>query len=572
MINKKNVIRFQAVAIVLSVALAGLIGRLVYLHLFNLERNANLAQKGRITKTLVTRRGVILDGSPSGNILAMNMGVRDIAADPSLIATNKRFRTVVAELARRLNCDAAELARRLNQPTNCYYEVARNVPEELAREVLHLRLPGIYSRETTLRKYPLDAFMCHVIGFVNRDGVGAAGIEQTMDRFLKGSQGLIESTLDARRNELYIYRRVSVLPQEGADVSLTVDQNLQYMVETALDRAMEKHRARGAWAIIQQVRTGAILALASRPAFNPNEYGRARDEQKLNRAIGYLFEPGSTFKPAVVAAALNERIVTPDTVFNCENGQWLYRGRMLRDYHPYRELTVTDIIQKSSNIGAAKIALLLGDEGFERYLRQFGIGRRLGIELPSEQAGILMPAARWSGISATRIAMGQGVAVTALQMLGVLSAIANDGFLMKPYVVKRVTAKDGSVLYEAAPEVLSRPISGLTARLMRQILTGVSEEGGTGVKAAVEGFQVAGKTGSAQKPVNGHYSDTDYWATFCGFLPAENPEIAMIVTLDEPQPFHTGGIVAAPVFGEIAEQAVRYLDIQPTASYAAAER
>jgi cell division protein FtsI (penicillin-binding protein 3) len=303
--------------------------------------------------------------------------------------------------------------------------------------------------------------------------------------------------------------------------------------------------------------------MVNRPGFNPNDFRSAKDEQKLNRAIGYVYEPGSTFKVAVIAAALNEGIVTPETMFNTENGRWLYQKKVLRDYHPYGQLNVADIIKKSSNIGAAKIAIMLGDERLDRYLRGFNIGSRLGIDLPGEEGGILAPVSKWSSISSSRIAIGQGVALTPLQMLGVMCGIANDGVIMRPYVIKEVVSPNGTVLVRGEPQALGRCIRSDTAAVMRDILAHVTEPGGTGTKAAVDGFKVAGKTGTAQKPVNGHYSETDYMASFVGFMPADDPEFGMIVVMDEPQPLHTGGIVSAPVFGEVAEQAARYLGLLP---------
>jgi cell division protein FtsI (penicillin-binding protein 3) len=415
----------------------------------------------------------------------------------------------------------------------------------------------------TARSYPQGNSLCHILGFVNHDGIGSGGIEQCMEKYLKGTPGLLESRLDGRRREMLDRRIQEIQPRDGADVVLTIDQNLQYMLEQSLDAAMERHRAKAAMAIIQRIRTGEILAMANRPGFDPNDFRSAQDVQKLNRAIGFVYEPGSTFKVAVIAAALNEGIVKPDTMFNTENGRWLYQKKVLRDYHSYGQLNVADIVRKSSNIGAAKIAIMLGDERMDRYLRGFNIGSRLGIDLPGEEAGILAPASKWSAISSSRIAIGQGVALTALQMLGVMCGIANDGVIMRPYVVKEVVAADGTVLVRREPQALGRCIRSDTAAVMRGILARVTEEGGTGTKAAVEGFRVAGKTGTAQKPVRGHYSETDYMASFVGFLPAEDPELGLIVVVDEPQPLHTGGMVSAPVFGEVAEQAVRYLGILP---------
>jgi cell division protein FtsI/penicillin-binding protein 2 len=267
---------------------------------------------------------------------------------------------------------------------------------------------------------------------------------------------------------------------------------------------------------------------------------------------------------AVIAAALNEGIVKPETMFDTENGRWLYLKKVLRDYHAYSKLNVADILKKSSNIGTAKIAIMLGDTRMDRYLRGFGIGSKLGLDLPGEEGGILAPVSKWSAISSSRIAIGQGVAVTALQMLGMICAIGNEGKLMRPYVVKEVVADDGTVLLRRQPQVISQPIRPDTAALMCRLLARVCEEGGTGIKARVEGFLVGGKTGTAQKPIAGRYSETDYMASFVGLLPVDKPEFGMIVVFDEPQPLHTGGAVSAPVFGEVAEQAVRYLGLIPT--------
>jgi cell division protein FtsI (penicillin-binding protein 3) len=373
----------------------------------------------------------------------------------------------------------------------------------------------------------------------------------------------VERGVNALRQELYEKQESYIPAIPGANVILTIDQNIQHVVEKTLDDLMNEQNAKAVWAIVTRVKTGEILAMASRPGFDLNDFRAVPEAAALNRALGCVYEPGSTFKAVVASAALNEKIVTPSRVFDCENGAWMYRNKILRDFHPYGNLTFADGVKKSSNIMMAKISLLLGEEQFYRYLRAFGLGAKLGVDLPGEEQGILHPVSRWSGISATRIAIGQGVAVTALQMVSIYGAIANDGFMMRPYVVSKVTATDGSTVYQRSPEVIGRPISHETAATMRVLLSRVTEEGGTGVRAAVEGYKVAGKTGTAQKPVNGGYSTTAYVGSFVGFLPAEDPEIALVVVVDEPQPFHTGGVVAAPAFSRIAGQTVRYLDIPP---------
>lgn len=564
MIERLNQKRLVIIAVGLACLFVGATARVAFLHLrFTVGAGKQtVIGKGELSRTLITRRGAVIDSSPAANILALNIGARDVNADPYIVVSNRAVERAATELARLLQLDRRNLRELLGQPSKRYVGISRDVPELIARQVSSLKLPGVYTSETTVRQYPQGIFLCHVLGFVNVDGAGAAGVEQRMNDFLKGSPGLREGRIDGLGREIYIDRKFNIMPQEGADVYLTIDQNIQYMAETVLDEAMEQHRARSGWVIVERVSSGEILAMVSRPAYDPNRFRDACDEEKLNRAIGYIFEPGSTFKPAVIAAALNEGVVAPDTVFDVENGRWAYGGRILRDYHPYRRLTVADIIKKSSNIGAAKVSLTLGDDKLDSYLRAFGLGRAMGIDLPGEQGGIYLPREKWSKLTPTRIAMGQGIAVTGLQMLGIIAAIANDGRLMRPYVVNKIVAKDGAMLYQTVPVVLSRPIRSQTAAVMRQILASVTEEDGTGFKAAIPGYRVGGKTGSAQKPVPGGYSQTDYWATFAGFLPLENPKLAILVTLDEPQPLHTGGVVAAPLFSKIAEQAVRYLDIQ----------
>lgn len=556
--------RFIITVSLLGLAMVGLVARLIVLHLGTPEQERATAAKTRTFKqTLSVPRGRILEGSPACGILALNIGVKDIWADPAFLLASNRVSRTVASLKPLLEFDSADVTSRLCRTNSRFAYIAKLVPEEKADQVAALKLPGVFMDDASARSYPQNTLLCQVLGFVNSDGVGSWGLEQLMEKYLKGSPGMIESRLDGRRREM-VDRRIREVPaKDGADVVLTIDQNLQYIVEKALDAALERNRARAAFVIMQRIRTGEILAMASRPAFDPNRYREARDPQKINRGISHTYEPGSTFKVTVIAAALNEGIVKPETMFDTENGRWLYQGKILRDYHSYSRLNVADILKKSSNIGAAKIAIMLGNERMDRYLRAFYIGSKLGIDLPGEEGGIYPRVTKWAPISSSRIAIGQGVSVTGIQMLGVLCAIANDGVLMKPYVIREVVAADGTVLLRRQPEALGRVIRSDTASLMRDLLARVCEEGGTGIKAGVDGFRVAGKTGTAQKVIGGHYSETDYMASFVGFLPAEKPEIGMIVVFDEPQPLHTGGAVSAPVFGEIAEQAARRLELMP---------
>jgi cell division protein FtsI (penicillin-binding protein 3) len=572
MTDERGSFRYLGIALLIGALMAGLVFRLVTLHLGLCEQARKpIVQSRTYCERLSVGRGRIVDGSPAANILAVNVGVKDVWADPTPLLASNRVAEVATALAPLLGVDVATITNGLNKPGRRFVYLARYVPDETTEAIARLKLPAIHMDAVKTRAYPQGEMLCHVLGFVNYDGVGSAGLELTLDRHLKGEAGVLESRLDGRRREMFGRRTREIASQDGADVVLTIDQNLQYMLEKSLTAALERHHARAGWAIMQRIRTGEILALVNRPAFDPNLFREATDDQKLNRAIGCTYEPGSTFKVTVIAAALNEGIVTPDTMFNCENGRWLYQNRILRDYHAYGSLSVADILKKSSNIGAAKIAIMLGDERMDRYLREFNIGSKLGIDMPGEENGILRPHSQWSAISSSRIAIGQGVAVTGLQMLGVLCGIANDGVIMRPYVVKEIVRADGRVTFRNQPQALGRPIRRETAALMCTLLSRVTEPGGTGVKAAVEGFKVAGKTGTAQKVVGGHYSETDYMASFVGFLPADNPEIGMLVVIDEPQPLHTGGTVSAPVFGEVAEQAARYLSLVPPRGFTVAD-
>lgn len=572
--------RLWIVEILLLLAFAALAARLVYLHAGPNDvriRNAQIASD--YEKPLVAFRGRILDGSRSPNILAIDLGVHDICADPHLLGKMSNTETAVTILSAYLKMPKDEVRYklreekitdrkgRLRDKQFAYVKrfVTRDISERLWLQVTNNHVKGVFLEDSTLRRYPQNALACHVVGFVNHDGVGSMGIEMTRDSALTGTPGVVRGMMDGKKREIYGRRKEDVHARQGSDIVLTIDQQIQFFTERALDEAMQEHSAMAAWAVVQRCRTGEILALASRPAFDLNSYGAETDMNRMtNRVVAVNYEPGSTLKPVTLALAFSKGVVTPEMMFDTENGAWFHAGRILRDYHPYSRLSVADIIKKSSNIGTAKIALLMGPDALYNGLKDFGFGRRLGVELPFEEGGILRNVKNWDGLSCSRIAIGQGIAVTALQMAGMMSAIANDGFLLKPYVIRSIVDPDGRETYAAQPEVLKRPIDAHVAALMRYLLARVTEEGGTGTRARVDGFKVAGKTGTAQKPVPGGYSETAYMASFAGFLPADKPEITIVVVVEEPQPYHTGGVVAAPVFARIAEQTVRYLNLEPT--------
>lgn len=552
------------VAAVILAVFAGLGVRLAFLHLRPAPSTLVRIEKGRhLEEETRGPRGRILDRN--GNILAVDVAARHLCADPKFILEHGDIQQVCEAVSKTLSINRSELWELLDQPDRQYVRIRKYMREKQLEPLRAMQLKGLIFEETTMRNYPKGVLGAHIIGFSNHEGVGSAGIELRMNSYLKGTTGRKVSLKDGRRREIYSRRSVNIEPQPGADVYLTIDQQVQHFAETALDEMVAKYRPQGAWALVQNVQTGEILAMASWPTYNPNRYGSAPVEWMRNRTINYTYEPGSVMKAMIIASALDSGAVKVQDAFDCENGRWMYGGRALHDSHPEGVLSVADILKKSSNIGAAKIALRMGDQAVYDSLREFGFGARTGVELPGEDAGILWSPSNWSKISITRLAMGHEINVTALQMLSAMSAIANDGIRMRPTIVDRVASPNGEIVFETLPEELNRPIRPETAQQMRRLLARVTQPGGTGTKAAVRGYLVAGKTGTAQK-VNleeGGYYANRYVASFGGFLPVENPAISIIVVADDPKGGHYGGTVCAPAFQKIADQTVRYLRISP---------
>ena len=562
MIEQNRRMRMAFVAVLIFTILGGLGARLAFLHLGTHEDYENRVARMRHTERVIpAERGRITDRL--GNTLAIDLAVKDVWVDPMVAQEAGHLTFMANHLGRILEIDPAFVLDRMNRERRRFEYLQRNVELDIADQIQRLAFRGIQMDDAMTRQYTQGGLMAHVVGFSNLEGVGSAGVEQSYNNKLRGIPGLQVSERDGRRREMYGRRRIDLPPRRGSDIQLTLDQNLQYIMEDVLRRGIEEYEAKAAWAIMMKVETGEILAMASIPSYDLNEFRQSTEEERRNRAISFNYEPGSTFKAAIIAAAFNEGLVRPEDIIDCENGIWHHRGRPLRDYSPNGRLSVAEVLKKSSNIGTAKIALMMPEAQLESYVRQFGIGRLTGIDLPGEEAGIFHSRNRWSAISVSRIAMGHEVAVTALQLLNSVNAIANDGKLMKPFVVQSISDADGRVLYRAEPEVLSRPIRPEVAVLMRDLLGRVSETGGTGTRAAVEGYRVAGKTGTAQKlrPDGRGYSDRLNVASFVGFMPAEQPVFSMIVVVDEPRNPRTGGAVAAPLFRQIAQPAARYLEI-----------
>ncbi len=551
-------------SVLVTAVFAGLGVRLAFLHLQPSSETLARIERGRhLKEERLAPRGKILDRT--GNILAVDIGAQHLCADPKFIREQGSITNVCDAISTVLSMDRSEVWKLLDQPGRQYVRIKKYMYERMLEPLKAMKLKGVIFEETSMRNYPKGALGAHVIGFSNREGVGGAGIELEVNSYLQGTTGLRVSQKDGRRREIYSRRTVDIEPQPGADVYLTIDQQVQHYAEKALDELVEKYRPQGAWAIVQNVRSGEILAMASWPTYNPNRYSTAPEEWMRNRAVRWGYEPGSVMKAMIIASALDDGVIGPRDVFDCENGHWMYGGRALHDSHGEGLLSVADILKKSSNIGAAKIALRMGNNGVYQSLKKFGFGSRTGIDLPGEEAGILWPVDMWSKISITRLAMGHEINVTALQMLSALSAIANDGIQMRPHLIQKIVDADGKVLLETLPTELGRPIRPDTAQTMRRLLARVTQPGGTGTRAALRGYPVAGKTGTAQK-VNleeGGYYARKYVASFAGFLPVENPAISIIVVADDPQGAYYGGTVCAPAFLSIADQTVRYLRISP---------
>jgi cell division protein FtsI/penicillin-binding protein 2 len=541
--------------------------RLVYLQMIKHDEYAGLAADKHVDKQpIFAERGAILDAN--NEVLAHNTPVETVVAD----ATHINNRDAIIPLLRdALDIPAGELSEKLEGDRR-YIVLKREVPIASAmalREKLRTQnLRGIYFQRDTTRIYPNGSMLCHVIGFTDFEHRGIQGVESSMEEYLHGQDGYRFIEHNRAGQEIVLYRGQERTPRDGYQVHLTVDLNLQNIVENEIDAAVREYNPQKATIILMRPQTGEILAMANRPNFDLNLRSEAKPEQMKNRAIIDMMEPGSTFKIVTAAAALNEKKVRPDTTIFCENGIWNFGGRPLHDHKAYGDLSVRDILVKSSNIGAAKLAISIGDQKFYEYIRRFGFGDRTGIELPGEIPGVIRPPQFWSGISITRIPMGHEVGVTPLQMMVAMATIANGGKLVTPRIVKSVTSEDGKTITAFSPTVLRQVISPETAAQVGNALRGVVSDRGTAAAAAVPGFTISGKTGTAQKvDPKGGYEHGKYVVSFSGYLPSDHPEFVGIVVLDDAKTskpeLNYGGLVAGPIFSRIAEKAARYLDLQP---------
>ncbi|MBN2097231.1 MAG: penicillin-binding protein [Candidatus Omnitrophica bacterium] len=544
--------RLHLVFLIFALAFLLLLARLVFVQIFQSPRLKSYAQdQHNVFIQIMPKRGLILDGKYRE--LAVN------AVSYSIFATDK-FQTPqdkIDKLSALLGLDKKDLAKKLNTPKKFVW-LKRKISPELAQQVKDLELSGVGQIREDKRFYPEGSFACHILGFTDIDNHGLEAAELYYEPYLAGTKGWRLAQRDAKRREVICWNEQSILPLDGYNVVLTIDSIIQNIAERHLRKAAAKYKATQGMAIVMQPKTGEILALCNYPEYDLNAFGDYPQQLRRNLAISDMFEPGSSFKFVTVAAALEEKRVKITDKFYCEKGVYRLGRRILHDYKPYAELNVKEIISHSSNIGTVKIAQTLEAKTLYKYIKDFGFGSLTDIDLPGEAKGIVRPVAQWSGISISSIPMGQEVGVTALQLITAMSCLANDGILVKPKIVKSIQQKAGQEMKAFPTQEVRRVISSETANALKEILTAVVEEG-TGKLAQVAGYQTAGKTGTAQKAkAQGGYYKNKYVSSFVGFVPADQPLIAVLVVLNEPRPYF-GGTVCAPVFSQIATETLRYL-------------
>src|SRR6516164_955318 len=553
--------RLWILGVVLFLWVAAVLGRLVYLQVIKYQFFLNLAsrQRGRVID-VDPRRGTIYDRN--GTELAMSIDVDSVFAVPSEVPDQETTAQILANV---LGLDAQDLLSRLRSQKNFAW-VKRKVDAESSDRVRALNLRGIYFRKEPKRFYPKRDLAAQVIGYVGTDDEGLGGLELVYDDDLRGIPGREIIEMDARRKW---FGRVERQPDPGQNLVLTVDGTIQYIVEKELEQAMQDTGAAAGTVVVQNPHTGEILALANRPTFNPNVFNSVPKEALKNRAVIDVYEPGSVFKTVTYSAAIEQGVVKPEDMVDCQGGAITVFGMTIHDAHKMGVMTIAEAYAHSSDVAAVKTGMKLGDVRFDDYVRAYGFGAQTGIELPGESRGLKKPVNRWSKVSIAAMSMGQEIGVTAVQAVSMVSTIANDGVYTPPRIVAgELPPNAGPKPVVFHPAQQHRVISTMTAAQMKKMMEAVVLDG-TARRAILDGYTVAGKTGTAQKvdPATGAYSKTKYVASFVGFAPVNNPAITIAVILDSAQGLHQGGQVSAPVFRRVAQQVLEYMhvphDIEP---------
>lgn len=581
-------IRFWAICLFFAVWVFAIATRLIWLQVIQHKAYVDRASRQQQrTFEVAPRRGVLYDRNLRE--LAMTVQVDSIYADPAQIADRKATAHILAAIVHTDPADyhttETEIAAHLAAGRNFAW-IARRVRPEVAAKVRALNMKGIFYQKEFQRFYPDNNIAAQVLGYVGVDDNGLGGLEQKFDEQLHGTPGEMLTAMDARRQVLGSSEHE---PEPGRNMMLTIDEKIQYMAEQALDHAMERTQALNGTVVVQDSHTGQILALAIRPSYNPNDFRHTTPDRLRNHAVSDVYEPGSTFKLVTYATALDQKVTTPDDMIDCQGGQITLAGRVIHDDKSDRGLGVISVataLAKSSDVAAVKLALKIGPDHFYDSIRAFGFGSRSGIELPGETRGLLQPVKRWGSSSIGSIAIGQEVAVTPVQLVTMVSTIANGGMYLPPHILfpgqvdsptqKPIVAqpfKAGADLPNPLPEGSHRAISTLAAAQMRKMMEGVVLFG-TGRPAQLNGYSSGGKTGTAQKidPATHKYSKSMHIASFAGFAPVNNPVISVAVVIDTPKGDYYGTSVSAPVFAEVAQQVLEYLgvphdiDLKPAAA------
>ncbi len=549
--------RLGVAAVLLVIWALAIEARLVRLQVVQHKEMVERAARQQMqTRPLAAKRGDIVDRN--GRVLATSVDADTIYAVPSAIGDEAAVVTALCGVFG--DCTAGErqeLAGRLKKNRNFAY-IRRQVPQPVAEKIAALGLDGIGFVKESHREYPNGELASHVLGFVGVDNVGLNGLESAYDSYIRGKAGQVLVQVDAHRRAFNRFERP---PSAGSTVELSIDEYLQYVAEEALRAGVIENRAAGGTALVMDPNTGEILALANYPTFNPNHYREATAAARRNRAVQDLYEPGSTFKVVTASAAIEEKLMPLDRIIDVSGGRINIGSRVIRDTHDYGALSFTDVIVKSSNVGAIRIGFKLGTDRFSDYVQKFGFGRPVSPDFPSESPGIVWDRAKWTESALASVSMGYQVGVTPLQMAAAFSSVANGGNYIEPRVVRAVYRDNRRLAVK--PKVLRRTMSPDTAAAMTGIMEQVVERG-TATLAKIEGYTIAGKTGTANKLVNGHYS-SDTFASFAGFLPSNNPRFTILVVIDSPRGNngHFGGPVAAPIFRRIAEAALRHAGVAP---------
>lgn len=539
---------------ILSVLLfLGLLGRLVWVQFVNGEKYGELALEARLRGIKVeSKRGTIFDRN--GETLALSVSADSVYAIPSEIKQPEETARLLAPV---LNMTHDELLKKLTkQQFHVYLQL--KIPAAAAQQIREMKLPGIGLEEKSQRYYPFGSLASHVLGFAGVDNQGLYGLEVTYEKYLRGKPGRIVVEYDARGQEIPGALHKYIPPLDGDNLVLTLDRTIQHLAERELEKALSANLAKRAIIIVMDVATGGILAMATKPDFDPNHPFDFTPELWRNAAVSDSYEPGSTFKAITLTAALEEGITNIHDRFYCP-GSIKIPGSSIRCTRGHGSQSLAEIVQNSCNVGFVTLGLRLGQERFYKYLRQFSFGQKTGIDFPGEAAGILIPEARVKSVDLARIAFGQAVSITPLQLVAAVSAIANNGLYHEPHFAKELVDAAGNILIEFAATPPRRVVSERTAIVVRELLEGVVNNG-TGRNAHIEGYRAAGKTGTAQKVIGGRYVPGKYYASFLGFAPADTPRLAALVVIDEPGgASYYGGQIAAPVFQSVVGAALQYL-------------